>query len=696
MNNQPELLTFLNEIENDIIDDVQPNAGNPADFRELAYTRMLSDELDSAGMLESPVVCHYAHGAGAAILKVSGYGVPDEDSRLDLFVTLYYAGPHSAVPTLNAGEIDTAFNKVERFLGRAFDGLHEAIDPALPEYSMAERVHQLRGQVDRVNFYLFTNARQAVRREKQRKPEVHGVPATYEIWDIERLRRLREGVGIYEALNVDLRSQPEGGLPCVRLDAADGGYRTCVAIFPGTLLCDLYDEHGARLLELNVRSYLQAKGKINKGILETLSSDPADFMAFNNGITVVAEEITFGSLKDGREGIMHLQSMQIVNGGQTTASIHRAAKENGADLSNVYVQGKIVTVDPARFGTVVPLISRYANSQNKVTEPDLQANHPFHIGLGRVAQREWTPDQTSKWFYERARGSYQTARSREGTTERRRRDFDKKFPPHQRFTKEDLAKFENCWRGLPQVVNRGGQKNFVQFMATIKEEFGNLSENWEPSLEEFRRYIGKAILFRDVQRIVQGDKTITAYRVNITNYLVSLLAEKTARRIDLDAIWKNQRISDALAKPAGLWAPVVFRALLDYAGQKNVHIDNILKSPDMWQHMLSLDLKIPTEASRELIDPSRANDGDAGRSGRPVGLEDNNNIARCKEISASQWLAAVEWARQSDQFTDLTLKVAGTLAGYAAQGWEKDPSVKQAKHGASIIEAALAASILTR
>src|SRR5205085_1772823 len=122
---------------------------------------------------------------------------------------------------------------------------------------------------------------------------------------------------------------------------------TCVAIFPGALLHELYDEHGSRLLELNVRSYLQAKGKINKGILETLRNDPADFMAYNNGITVVAERILFGPLANGREGIVELQGMQIVNGGQTTASIHRSAKEFEADLSKVFVQGKIVTVDPA-------------------------------------------------------------------------------------------------------------------------------------------------------------------------------------------------------------------------------------------------------------------------------------------------------------------------------------------------------------
>jgi len=700
MPDQSDLLAFLNEVENDITADVQPNAGNPAEFRELSFTRILADELDASGVLESPVICHCEYGKAAAACKVSGYGVPDEDSRLDLFVTFYTAGPHTEIPTLNASDVETSFNKLERFLGRALDGLHEELEPALPERYMAERIHQLRGKFDRVNFFLFTNSRLAVRREKQRKPQAHGVSATYEVWDIERFRRLRESGASYEALNVDLRTQPDGGLPCVRLDAKEEGYRTCVAIFPGQLLRDLYDEHGSRLLELNVRSYLQAKGKINKGILETLRNDPADFMAYNNGITVVAEKIVFGQLKDARTGIVELQGMQIVNGGQTTASIHRASKDFEADLSKVFVQGKIVTVDPGRFNEVVPFISRYANSQNKVTDTDLQANHRFHVGLERVGKNEWTPDQTSKWFYERARGSYQTARSREAT-ERTRRRVDREFPSHQRFTTADLARFVNCWRGLPYVVNRGGQKNFAEFMTFIKKELGELPDTWQPTPEEYRRYIARAILYRDIQGIVKEDATITAYRINVSTYTASLLAEKTARRIDLDAIWKRQAISPALAATARAWCPVVFKELLTYAQSQTVHIDNVLKSQATWEHILSLDFRIPREVERELRSPASPEPGVLKDGPTPplndgLSTTDHNNIARCMEVDAAQWVTAVNWAKKSGRFEQITVQVAGTLAGYAAQGWPKPPSPKQARRGAEIIEAARTAGILTR
>lgn len=696
MPDNSELLRFVNELEGDITADVQPDASNPADFREVAFTKICADELEAAGIVESPSVCHWERGRGAASFKVSGYSVPDEDSRLDLFVTSYVPGPHGDVPTINGSEVDVLFNKVERFLGRAVDGLKDEVDPALPERYMAERISSLAGRFDRVNFFLFTNARLAVRREKERKLQVEGVPATYEVWDVERLRRLRESGAAYEALNVDLRGQHGGGLPCVRLSKEETGYRTCVAIFPGTLLRDLYDEYGSRLLELNVRSYLQAKGKINRGILETLRNDPADFMAYNNGITVVAEDILFGPLADGREGILELRGMQVVNGGQTTASIHRAAKEYEADLSNVYVQGKVVVVAPERFNEVVPSISRFANSQNKVTDPDLQANHRFHVGVERVSKREWTPDQTSKWFYERARGSYQTARSREGSTEPRRKEFDRKYPASQRFTKEDLAKFENAWRGLPYVVNRGGQKNFTQFMTFVKAEMGELAEGWEPTPEEFRRLIGKAILFRDVQKIVRGMEEITAYRINVTGYIVSLLAEKTARRLDLEAIWKRQAISKDVGETVRFWAPSVFQALLKYGQEKGVHMDNVLKGQGTWEYLLSLDLKVPNAVERELVSASQQVMASSGgrRATEGMSTEDENNAARCMALNAEQWMKIVAWGNSSGELKSWQMGIATTLASYAAQGWNRAPSQKQAKHGAAIIALGRAAGAL--
>ena len=694
MPEETDLKNFFLELESDITDRASPD-GDPssARFRESAFTQIVSEELEASGVLESPGVCHCEGGHGAGSFKVNGYSIPEEDSRLDLFIT-HYAGSFDGVQTINAAQVGTEFNKLERFLGRALTGHHENLEPGLEPYYMAERIHGIRKSLDRVNFFFFTNARLAQRRERERKPKVHGLAATYEVWDIERFRRLRESGASYEALNVELTALPLGGLPAVKLDAVNNEFQTWVTVFPGTLLASLYDEHGARLLELNVRSYLQARGKVNKGILETLKKKPEDFMAYNNGITVVAEDVVPGKLKDGSNGILVLKGMQIVNGGQTTASIHRAAKDFGTDLSRVYVQSKVTVVEPSRFQEVVPLISKYSNTQNKVTESDLKANSPFHIGMERVSRREWTPDQRTRWFYERARGSYQTARSREGTTPARLRMFDERYPSAKRFTKEDLAKFENVWQGLPHVVSKGAQKNFVHFM----QQLGNRPDDWEPTIEEYRRYVAKGILYREVQRIVQGDATITAWRINVTAYTASLLADKTARRIDLERIWREQGISETLKQTVKNWAPVVFKHLPEIGLREGRHIEESFKSQSCWDDIRSHQWSIPAELEGELVSavmiPGSVETGLDSSISERLSMSDHNNIALCRELTAAQWLEIATWGQKSGELEELQRGIAGTLATYAAEGWKRAPSKRQAKHGVVMIEKARSAGIL--
>ena len=692
MPDNSELHQFLQQIESEITDNARYVAeAGAGEFRENVFTELLSDELSESGVLESPVVCHYEGGKAAGSMKVNGYSVPEEDSRLDVFITIY-SGPAEDIGTINAADIDSAFRKLERFLGKALDGLHSDLDPAGNPYQMAEQIHRLKGHIDRVCFYLFSNALLAQRKEKERKLDIFGLTATYEVWDLERFRRLRESGACYESLKVDFRTLPEGGLPCVILGTDLTGFQTCVSIFPGKLLYDLYDEYGARLLELNVRSYLQARGKVNAGILKTLREDPEDFFAYNNGITVVAEEIIFGNLKDGSHGIHELIGMQIVNGGHTTASIHRAAKDFQVDLSHVFVQGKITVVPSGRFHDVVPLISRFSNSQNKVTEADLSANHPFHIGIERASRREWAPDQRSMWFYERARGSYQTAKAREGNTPARKRQFEDRYPTSQKFSKEDLARFENTWLGLPHVVSRGGQKNFVYFM----HELASYSDGWEPDADLFHRYVAKGILFREAQRIVRADQTITAYQINVVTYTLALLAEKTARRIDLDEIWRMQKVSPVISKTLASWAPEVHKRLPELATSQGKHIGESFKQEVCWEYIRIIDLKVPRELEAELVAIASGENGyqPTRKDGRPLTVHDQNNIARCMELTEKDWLAIAEWGKKTGILKEWQRGLVRSLAGYAAEHWSKIPTDKQAKHGARMIEAARTANIL--
>lgn len=314
--------------------------------------------------------------------------------------------------------------------------------------------------------------------------------------------------------------------------------------------------------------------------------------------------------------------------------------------------------------------------------------------MERVSSREWTPDQRTRWFYERARGSYQTAKTREGTTPARIRMFEDRFPSNKRFSKEDLAKFENVWLGLPYVVSRGAQKNFVNFM----QQLGTRSDGWEPSVEEYRRCVAKGILFREVQRIVQGNETITAWRINVTAYTAALVADKTARRIDLDKIWREQGISGTLKETIANWAPVVFKHLPELGLREGRHIEESFKTPSCWDSIRSLAWSVPAALECELVSAvmplGSTEQSPAPITGEHLSMGDHNNIALCRELTEAQWLGIATWGQKAGQLEEWQRGVARTLATYAAEGWKRVPSKKQAKHGAVMIERARSAGVL--
>jgi hypothetical protein len=681
-----ETLEFYRELQSEVLDFAQGGGSDEASgFKENAFTDIVSQDLSAAGIVESPVVCYFEAGPSNRMLKINGYSLPDEDTQLDLIYTLYNGGDSPS--KISAKDVDQAYGKLTRALEKAVSGYHEEMEIGSDAYSMIYDIWNSRENIDRVRLLLVTDGEIIQRKEKERKEEIGGYTATYEIWDVERLRRFRSSGTTHESIQIDLSHLPGGGVPCVQIANDNLGYRTSAAVFPGQLLCDLYDDYGQRLLELNVRSYLQARGKVNSGILETLFEEPERFLAYNNGITIVAEELDIGLLLNGAPGIKSIKGLQIVNGGQTTASIHRAGKGKGniakfkgrtADLSKVFVQAKVTVIDREQFDTMVPLISRYANSQNKVSEVDLRANHAYHVGVERMSRKTWAPGEQSMWFYERARGSYQTKKTGEATTPVRKKDFEMRYPPRQRFSKEDVARYENSWQEEPYMVSRGGQKNFASFMSRV----GELEEGWAPSLEEYKKLIGKAILYRQTQKIILGLKAdIPAFRANVVTYTVSALAHKTARRIDLESIWDKQDLSEALRKTITDWALIIVNAMIESAGARNP--TEWFKNKACWDVIKNLELPIFEEFNSELTGSAETVvQVPVGRKGKTrketLSAEDLTNIARCIELNADEWMSMIKWAQVSPDAEEWQLDIASTLLGQATRSWTKPPSKKQA------------------
>ena len=409
------------------------------------------------------------------------------------------------------------------------------------------------GLYDTVHCYLLTN--KVSSGEPLKDELVDDVPVSLKTWDLESIRRLRQTGQALAPIEVDFLNQFNEGVPFLRAPTETPNVNIYLAFLPGQFLASIYNEHGPRLLERNVRSFLMARGKINRGIRDTLRHEPENFLAFNNGITATASDVSFSDA-DGRERITGIKDLQVVNGGQTTASIGLAENDPEVDLSKVAVQLKLAVVEPA-LDELVPEISKYANRQNAVQAADLSANHPHLRTLQEVSRTEWTPSsgqgRATKWYFERARGSYAVEKSQAGTASEQKA-FAAAYPPNQKFGKSEVALYELTWRSLPHLVCRGGQKSFAEYLERFAtqpqadaDEAVGVSD---ADRESFRDLVAKAILFKTTDKLVAGALGGT-YKRPVVAYTAAYVLAKNPALLDLDLTWRTQQLSDQLQEAIG-------------------------------------------------------------------------------------------------------------------------------------------------
>ena len=537
-------------------------------YEELVFAGIVMDHMSEIGMTFDPVECHFEGKVGNANLRLSGYSISEDNDQLDLFVSLY-ANVDMPTPIPDA-ETKTAVEQCLRFLTLCAEGkMAPKLDPSSDVRSLAESLHGIYNDLEQIRVYVITDKVAKSKNFKTR--DIGGKAVRLEVMDIERLHRHWSEGKPRDELVVDFNEVSGAPLPCVFVPGQNDDYDYALTAIPGEALRLLYEKFGARLLEANVRSFLSVKGKgVNAGIQTTLRSAPERFMAYNNGIVIVADEMRLGKPGDGSTGIAWLKGLQIVNGGQTTASLYFTKKKYpDTDLSHVRVPAKIIvmkTVDATKEESLVSDISRFANSQNAVKQSDLSANKPFHVEIERLSRSIYCPDGVGQWFYERAAGSYNTLLTREGTTPAKLKALKDAIPTARRITKTDLAKYITAWDRKPDIVGLGSQKNFDRFMAGLTPSDGQ--EAPLPTVSEFKGMIAKAKIYRESQKLLRP--MFQAFQANVTAYTVSLLSEKLGSRIDLDRIWAKQAVSPELLSQIAVWAKEVNDVLHASAGGRMV------------------------------------------------------------------------------------------------------------------------------
>ena len=546
----------INEFFHNFKQELLAGAEASSSFQLSQFMETIADELMETGFIEGFELCHYRAQRG---MRVDGYWF-NEEGVLDLFTADFDC--NEDLTSLTRTDVDSTFKRAAKFFEASRSKeFFKDLEETAPEYGLSRQIYDRGRSIRKVNLFLFSERTLSGRISALEDDEIAGIPVSYHIWDISRLQRQQSSRGHKEILDINFPETYGTGISCLPAHLGSGTYKSYLIVIPAIILSSMYEKYGARLLEQNVRCFLQARGNVNKGIRNTIINEPQMFFAYNNGITATAQDVEVRHGEAGLE-IVRMKDLQIVNGGQTTASLFHTNRKDKASLEGIFVQMKLSVIDSEQSETVVPKISEYANTQNRVNAADFFSNHPFHIRMEDFSRRIWAPAQQgalreTKWFYERARGQYADAQTK--LTPGEKRKFQAGSPKLQMFTKTDLAKFENVWDENPRFVNLGAQKNFAQYAKRVGMEWEKTSDRF--SEYYYKRAIARAILFRKTEKLVSAQPWYNGgYRANVVAYTLALLgyfASKQNMSIDFNRIWNKQLISPDLVRALEITSELV-------------------------------------------------------------------------------------------------------------------------------------------
>ena len=658
---------FMEEVL--IASDMETSGWTKDDF----LTSIMLEYLEEAGEVSNPIMCPFrSYG-----LQLNAYAINEDYSNLDLFVSIY--SDCDTPKSVSQTDIDASIKRAIQCFQKAINDLYTSFEKDNDTYEFAITVNKQKDTIKTARVCALTNG--LVKPIPFKNITIGNADVSFAVWDIDRLYRCVSSGKMRETIEIDFEEKFGETIPCIENSTSEK-YSVYLAIISGQVLASLYDEFRDRLLEKNVRSFLQVKGAVNKGIRDTLRAEPDMFLAYNNGISVTAESVEIVRDENGKPSIKRIRDMQIVNGGQTTASIFNANhdKKIAADLSKVFVQMKVsVITSPEDMDEIVPRISAYANTQNKVQVADFSANDPYHRKIEELSRTIWAPAQSGmkplNWFYERARGQYADMLSRETTT-LRRKQFKESHPV---FTKTDLAKYENTWDQMPYYVSEGAQKNFRRFTIRLNEHKALM-----PDEKYYQNLIAKAIMFRRTEKLVQQQQ-YGGYRANIVTYTLAYLSYKTAQRINLEKIWKEQSLSLALEEAIIAVSGIVREILINPPGGANV--SEWCKKEKCWEIAKSCEYTLSDKLKEELVEVGYISTKPAPTSSiESLTVDEQKIIDEAANVSPETWFALSRWAKETNNFQPWLRSLLFTVGTLTGRG--RKPSIKQSKHALKALDEA--------
>lgn len=645
---------FLTELRNE-----SAISGSDTEDEFIGHSLDILSEFDE---IEDPVRIGMGDkkGRGGRLMRIDGYAFDETDHSLILFISDFQDS--YSPENLNLSKVDELYWRLYYFLDEACNGsLNDYFDDSDDILKIGQlikkRINALNEDEERIlkiKFFILTNkelgtnlleanlletnirkskgrSKKAKTTKKIKKQDFNGKPLEINLWHLERFYEM-ENSNNSEPIVIDIaRDFPELnyiGIPCIKGNVGTGlGYDAYIAIIPGKLLSSIYIEHGSKVLEGNVRAFLGTGGSksVNSGIRRTINTDPTKFFIYNNGISVTAADVEVISV-DGELLITKIIDMQIINGGQTTASLAEAVlKKTNIDLEGIYVPMKLTVIedretendDGVRFyDEMVQAIAKYANSQNKVTAADFFSNEPFHVWMERISKKHLAPPSQytipTGWYYERSRKRYQQELFKLRGDESKR--FQAKFPKKQIINKEQLAMYYTAvFYCKPHIVSKGKNWTMKEFGATISDEFKSHKENFNEFY--FERCICSAIIYRTIDAYLEKNKDSAknptgfwyksgGYKLNIVPYTIAKILSSIPKGYTLNwkDIWTKQRLSSAFMREI----EIVTRMTNDFiCNSHGVIVTEYCKRYSTWEEYRdSIEYELSKDFISELIPES--------------------------------------------------------------------------------------------
>ena len=521
---------------------------------------------------------------GSRKIAIDGYVFNSEENTLTLLIADWneFENNNNLIST----EVDGLLRGLRAFFELSRSGkLVDEFEFSTPEYDLDELIRK--EVIDRIHLVIVTDRLVSDRIRHLKVTPIKETPADADIWGVERLFDFACSDSPQEPIHFDFSDQPIK----LALATKGEGYESYLGVMPATILAKLYQEHGGRLLEGNVRSFLTLKTSVNRDIRGTIIGRPEKFFIYNNGIAVTARDIEFDDAGD----MIGATDFQIINGGQTTASLARAVTTDHADVSQIQVAMKLTYISDAlpqdEALELMRNISRYSNNQNKVSGADFSSNHPLHVRIEKCSERIVAPPAPgvqygSYWFYERNRGSYEQKKM--FLRGDRLREFERKYSKKQLVRKEDLAKVRLCFNQMPHIVSKGAATLFAKFMEKVDETWSKDDEKGVYGDQFFRDSIALVIMYNKLRDAVSQCQWYEGgYRANIVAYSIAIFFRLFENNYGTDTfnfqlIWNMQALPEDMLVTLLRIAQKVKEDVLTYSERKKENVTEWAKMEMCW------------------------------------------------------------------------------------------------------------------